>query len=29
MKGLFKIATIGTMVAMLGACSTMKEIEIR
>ena len=29
MKGFFKIATVGTMVAMLGACSTMKEIEIR
>lgn len=29
MKGLVKIATVGTMVAMLGACSTMKEIEVR
>lgn len=29
MKGLYKIATIGTMLAMLGACSNMKEIEIR
>jgi len=29
MKGFFKMATVGTMVAMLGACSTMKEIEVR
>lgn len=29
MKGLFKMATVGTMLAMLGACSTMKEIEVR
>lgn len=29
MKGFFKLATVGTMVAMLGACSTMKEIEVR
>ena len=29
MKGLLKLATVGTMLAMLGACSTMKEIEVR
>lgn len=29
MKGFFKMATVGTMLAMLGACSTMKEIEVR
>jgi len=29
MKGLFKIATVTSLVAMLGACSTMKEIEVR
>jgi hypothetical protein len=29
MKGLIKIATVTSLVAMLGACSTMKEIEVR
>ena len=29
MKGFFKMATVGTMLAMLGACSAMKEIEVR
>jgi len=29
MKGLLKIATVTSMLAMLGACSGMKEIEIR
>src|SRR5210317_894027 len=29
MKGLFKIATVTSLVAMLSACSTMKEIEVR
>jgi len=29
MKGLLKIATVTSLVAMLGACSTMKEIEVR
>jgi len=29
MKGLFKIATVTSLVALLSACSTMKEIEVR
>lgn len=29
MKGLMKIATVTSMLALLGACSTMKEIEVR
>ena len=29
MKGLFKIATVVSMLGLLGACSTMKEIEVR
>jgi len=29
MKGFFIFFTVGTMVAMLGACSTMKGIEVR
>ena len=29
MKGFFKLATVTSLIAMLGACSTMKEIEVR
>jgi len=29
MKGFLKLATVTSLVAMLGACSTMKEIEVR
>ena len=29
MKGFFKLATATSLIAMLGACSTMKEIEVR
>ena len=29
MKGLFKIVTVASMLGLLGACTTMKEIEVR